>query len=244
MAQPPVVILVEPQLGENIGAVARAMHNFGLSELRLVKPRDGWPNPAAQAMAAGGESIIHQAVITDNTQAALKGLQRVYATTARPRDMVKPAMNAREAMAEIRGFEAKGERVGLMFGPERSGLANEDITLADVIISIPTAPENPSLNLAQAMVIVGYEWLIADNDKVLPGAAEAEPPASKEELLGFFSQLEEALDAGNFWKVAEKKPQMWINIRNMFSRQSLNAQEVRTLRGMIRCLCDFQPPTK
>jgi len=229
----PVVILVRPQMGENIGAVARAMSNFGLKELRLAAPRDGWPNPKALEMAAGAESIIESAKIFSDFKAAMADVQLAYATTARSRDMEKRVVEPNIAMQEI-ASQAPEVRVALVFGPERSGLENEEVTWCDTLITIPTAPENSSLNLAQSMVILGYEWWRQEGGGVIN--RELTESAPREEWEGLFGQLEGYLDTVEYFRVPEKKPLMWQNLQNMLLRAQLNSQEMRTLRGMFRAL--------
>ncbi len=252
-ASAPVVILVRPQLGENIGAVARAMSNFGLSELRIVVSRDGWPNGKARDMAAGAESIIEAAQIFPDFPAALHDVQLAYATSARPRDIEKPVVPPQEAMAEIGRHLAGKMRVALVFGPERSGLENEDITLCDTLIAIPTSTENRSLNIAQAAVIVGYEWWKANGDKHAASEQDNKtqyaahntgvlsPPAPKEDFLGLFNQLESYLDAADYFRTADKKTLMWQNLKTMLLRAQWNPLEVRTFRGMLRSLWEGNP---
>ncbi len=230
----PTVILVRPQLGENIGASARAMLNCGLTELRLVQPRDGWPNGRAVAAASGADRVVDGARLYDSTKAAVADLNRVYATTARPRDALKTVFDARAAAADMREAAARGERLGVLFGPERAGLDNDDAALADYFIEMPLHPGFASLNLAQAVLLVGYEWFQAGHE----GPAAHMPmgdtrPATKDELVGFFEHLERELDAGGFLKPEEKRPSMVRNIRNMFQRASLTEKEIRTLRGII-----------
>ena len=230
---PPVVILVRPQMGENIGAVARAMSNFGLHELRLAAPRDGWPNPKALEMAASAEWIIHNAKVFSDFKSSMEDIQFAYATTARSRDMEKRVTTPMNAMEEIKE-KYQNARVALVFGPERSGLENEEVTWCDTLITIPTAPENASLNIAQSAVILGYEWYRQqDVDIVAQVFAEY---ATRAEWQGFFGQLESYLDQVDYFRVAQKKPVMWQNLQNMFLRASLSGQEVRTLRGMLRSL--------
>ncbi|MYJ70986.1 MAG: RNA methyltransferase, partial [Rhodospirillaceae bacterium] len=209
-ADAPAVILVEPQLGENIGTAARAMMNCGLSDLRLVNPRDGWPSETAVAASSGAEPILEAARLYDSAAAALDGLHHVYATTARPRDMNKPVLGPREAGVAMRRAEAAGARNGILFGKESKGLHNDDVVLAGTIIEARLNPAHTSLNLAQAVLLVGWEWWMAG-----AAAAEAEPeagsdkadaPALQSDLLNMFAHLEGALDeAGNFFP-AEKRP--------------------------------------
>jgi tRNA/rRNA methyltransferase len=245
----PAVILVRPQLGENIGTAARAMANFGLADLRIVAPRDGWPNEAARAAAAStGCHVVDGAHIFENLEQAINDLHFLAATTARPRDMVKPVIAPETAIAELSGRMTRGERCGVLFGPERSGLDNDQMALADVIISAPVDPTYASLNLAQAVLILGYEWIKARGGKALgretafDGPAregldlQGQKPATKAELLGLFEHLEGALDMSGFLYPPEKRPAMVRNIRNMFQRMGATEQEVRTLRGIVAAL--------
>jgi tRNA/rRNA methyltransferase len=236
----PAVILVEPQLGENIGAAARAMMNFGLAEMRLVKPRGPWPNKKALDMSSGAESILEAAKLFETTPEATADLQRLYATSARMRDMVKPGLTMREAAAVWRGHARQAERCGILFGRERTGLENEDIAIADAIITIPANPEHASLNLAQSVLLAGYEWyqLAADADEIRRSRKGAKP-ATREELYGLFAHLEGELDNSGFLRLEHKRPRMVRNLRNIFSRASLTDQEVRTLRGVIVSLTKF-----
>jgi tRNA/rRNA methyltransferase len=231
----PVVILVAPQLGENIGAAARAMLNCGLTEMRLVAPRDGWPNEKATANASGAIEVIEGARLFATVEAAIADLTRVYATTARPRDMVKVVETPRFAAAEIRRRLAAGERIGILFGPERTGLLNDDIALADAVISVPLNPSFSSLNLGQAVLLVGYEWFqSADETPPRQLVTNATRPAEKAELLNFFAHLERALDESGFLRNIEKRPSMVRNIRSMFDRAELTEQEIQTLHGIVK----------
>ena len=236
-AEGPVVILVDPQLGENIGMVARAMLNCGLTRLRLVRPRDGWPNPAAVKAASGADQVLDGAVLCPDTKAAVADLRRVYATTARPRGMVKPIVTPRGAAREIHAAAGQGEAVGLLFGPERSGLTNDDLALADSVLAVPLNPAFASLNLAQAVLIVGYEWRLATDDtparRLESGGAS---PAPKAELINFLERLERRLDETGFLTPVEKRPVMVRNIRNLFQRADLTEAEVRTLHGIVSAL--------
>ena len=233
----PVVVLVDPQLGENIGMVARAMLNCGLTRLRLVRPRDGWPNPAAVAAAAGADQVLEQAVLFDSTEEALADLRLVYAATARPRGMVKPAVTPNQAAGELRAAEARGEPAGLLFGAERSGLANDDVALADAILSVPLNPAFASLNLAMAVLIVGYEWFQA-GDETAPRRLESggQTPAAKGEVINFFQRLEAALDETGFLHPPEKRPAMVRNLRNLIQRLAPTDQDLRTLHGIVSAL--------
>ena len=234
----PAVVLVDPQLGENIGMAARAMHNCALADLRLVRPRDGWPNDSAVAAAAGADRVLEKARLFDTTEDAIKDLQRVYAATARHRDMTKTTLLPRRAAAEMRAFAATGGRSGVLFGPEAKGLTNDDVALADAVLTVPLNPGFSSLNLAHAVLVVGYEWLHAAAAAPPPGlsAPKTTRPATKEELIGLFEHLERELDACGFLHVAGKRPYMVRNLRNIFQRAGLTDQEVRTLRGVIAAL--------
>ncbi len=238
----PAVILVKPQMGENIGAAARAMLNFGLTDLRLVAPRDGWPNETARAMASGADTVIDGARVFEATGPAVGELTCVYATTARDRDMVKPVMTPAAAAADMRARHAAGERTGLLFGGERAGLDNDDVALADVIVTIPVNPAFASLNLAQAVLLLGYEWFKAGD---ATPAVMLEPgrtvPATRAQVIGFFEHLESALDETGFLWPPEKRPSMVRNLRNMWHRISLTQQDVQTLRGIIVSLMRHRP---
>jgi tRNA/rRNA methyltransferase len=231
----PAVILVGPQLGANIGFAARAMLNCGLSELRLVAPRDGWPNPAAEAAAAGADAVVENATVFDDVPSAIADLERIYAATARRREQIKRVLTPRAAAAAIRS--ENDVRAGLMFGPERSGLDNDAVALADAVIQVPLNPDFTSLSLPQAVLIAAYEWFIAGDDTASDEVVANEAaPATKDELQNFFDRLEAALDEGDFFHVAEKRPIMVRNIRNLFQRAGLMDQEVRTLQGIVSCL--------
>jgi tRNA/rRNA methyltransferase len=230
----PAVILVDPQLGENIGMVARAMLNCGLTELRLVRPRDGWPSAAAEAAASGADQVLEQARLFPSTAEALADLNHVYAATARPRDMVKESLPLREAAREIVAALAAGRRAGVLFGPERSGLANDDVALAEKILTIPLNPAFRSLNLAQAVLLFGYEWY--SSAAVPPPPMPGEAPAAKAELVNFFERLEAALDEAGFLLPVEKRPVMVRNLRNLFQRARPTEQEVSTLHGIVTAL--------
>lgn len=237
-ATQPVIILVQPQLGENIGAAARAMLNFGLTEMRVVNPRDPWPNHQALNTASGAESVLENAVLFDSTAAAIADLGHITATTARVRDMVKPVETPREAATRLRGLCAAGRRPGVMFGRERSGLGNEDVALADSLVIVPTNPGYSSINIAQAVLLVSYEWFQAGDDAERPSelTRKGAQPASKDEIRLFYEHLEAELDACGFLFPPEKRPRMVRNIRNIFSRANLTDQEVRALRGIINGL--------
>jgi tRNA/rRNA methyltransferase len=232
----PAVILSEPQLGENIGACARAMANFGLTDLRLVNPRDGWPNEKAEAMAAGAAHLISNARVFDSVEHAIGKLQLVYASTARDRTMAKPVLTPEEAARRLREAAAKGVATGLLFGNERAGLTNDEVALADCIVTIPTEGF-ASLNLGQAVLLLGYEWFKA-GDATLPEQIDhgIQMPASKEELVLLFEHLEDELEKGGFLFPPGNRPGMIRNLRSILHRAHLTDQEVRTLRGVIVAL--------
>ncbi len=233
----PVVILVTPQMGENIGTTARAMANFGLSELRLVAPRDGWPNERAFSAASGADWILQEAKVYPTTAAAVADLTRVYATTARDRDMVKPVVSPRRAALEFKAFIDEGRRPGILFGPERTGLENDDVALAHTILNVPTSPRFWSLNLAQAVLLVAYEWYMLSveaPDRFLRiGQTE---PASQGEIQGLIDHLIGELDEAGFLRPVEKKPSMVRNIVSFIQRAEPTTQDVRTFRGVVRAL--------
>lgn len=240
----PVIILVRPQLGENIGTAARAMLNCGLSELRLVSPRDGWPDAKAHAAASGADSVIDQAKLYADLPAAVADLQRVIACTARPRDMVHRLIAPEKAAAELRAWAARGERSGVMFGPERSGLTNEDLGMAEAILTIPLNPAYASLNLAQAVLLVGYEFSRSHFEAPAEQMVNNEltRPATKEELTGLFEHLERELDESGFLRIKEKRPSMVRNIRSALQRAQMTEQEVRTFHGIIKELSQKRKP--
>jgi tRNA/rRNA methyltransferase len=238
----PAVILVAPQLGENIGTAARAMLNFGLSDLRLVRPRDGWPNERARAAASGADLVIEQARLFDTTAEAVADLDYVVATTARSRDMVKPILTPETAAQQMRRAFSDGGQAGLLFGPERTGLENDDVALADAIMMVPVNPAFASLNLAQCVLLMSYEWFKSGDETEGERIEYLQTrPAKKEELIGFFEHLEGELDRFGFLKPPEKRPSMVRNLRNMFQRAGLTEQEVRTLRGVVASLTRRYP---
>lgn len=226
--------LIRPQMGENIGSAARNMANFGLTDMRLVAPRDGWPNPKAIDTAGRALNVIDDAALFATTEDAVKDAHFVLATTARDRTMPKPVTTPREVMPELRKRLAEGQKVAVMFGPERTGLENEDLALADAILTIPVCEDYASLNIAQAVGVVAYEWWVSAHDKPFEGAVEM--PALREELQGLFGQLETALDGTNFWRVPEKKEIMWRNIRAGLMRAGFSSHEVATWRGIVKAL--------
>jgi tRNA/rRNA methyltransferase len=244
----PVVVLVNPQLGENIGTAARAMANFGLHELRLVEPRDGWPNKKALTSSSGAHWIIEGAEVFADLPATLADMTYVYATTARPRGMIKEVVTPEQAGHDMRARIGRGEKVAILFGRERWGLNNDEVSLADVIVTAPVNPAFASINIAQAVLLVGYEWYKHQAESLgqktpelaaLDGPGLQTPdtrPATKEEFYGFLDHLERELDAAGFFKTEDKKPGMMRNIRNLYARASLTEQEVRSLRGMVASL--------
>ena len=241
----PVVILVEPQLGENIGAVARAMLNCDLRELRLVRPRDGWPNPAAEAMASGAKEVLKSAEVFEQTEDAVWDLNRLFATTARQRDLAKKVVTPNEAAKLFFDTKFEGNKIGFLFGPERSGLINDDIALADYVINVPLNPEFSSLNLAQAVLLVGYEWFQASLMQTIGsrkwGNSELSTIGEREY---FYRRLEKHLDEAGFLYPEELAPTICRNLRAMFSKATLTNQEVRTLHGIVTALSNYTPDSK
>lgn len=234
----PAIILVEPQLGENIGTTARAMANFGLSDLRVVNPREGWPNEKAVA-AASRAPVIDKVRVFDTLAEAIADLGFLFAATARSREVAKPVVGPHEAAAVARRRIAAGNGVGILFGRERSGLTNEDVSLADAILTLPVNPEFSSLNIAQSVLIFAYEWRLAglaDEVAGLPFDGGIAPPAPKEELLRLFDHFENALAEAGFFRPPEKRGHMVLGLRAMLQRAGLTEQEVRTLRGAIAAL--------
>ncbi|HET9148068.1 MAG TPA: RNA methyltransferase [Acetobacteraceae bacterium] len=230
----PVVILVRPQLAENIGAVARAMGNGGLFHLRLVAPRDGWPQERAWRTASGAQRILEAATIHDSVAAAVADLHRVFATCPRPRYIVKPILTARGAAAELRAIGERGLRMGILFGPERAGLDSDDIAEADSLIRYPLNPAFMSLNLAQAVMIMAYEWWMA-RDETPPRRLQTHRTgiATKGALDNFMNHLIAECDASGFLRNAEKRPGMVRNLRHLFQRGEVTEQELQTLHGIV-----------
>jgi tRNA/rRNA methyltransferase len=232
----PVIILVAPQLGENIGTAARAMANFGLTDLRLVNPREGWPSERARAAASRADGVINQARVYDTLEAAIGDLGFVYATTARARDLPKPVVGPHEAAGRIRALGPGGTRVGVLFGRERSGLTNEEVSLADEILTFPVEPQFSSLNIAQAVLLLAYEWRLSgleDETAGLKFVDEVGPPASKHDLVKMFEHLESALDGVEFFRPLGRRTNLVLGLRAMFQRARLTEDEVRTLRGVV-----------
>jgi tRNA/rRNA methyltransferase len=232
----PCIILNEPQLAENIGAVARVMANFGLEDLRMVRPRDGWPQERAWACASGAVWPLDGARIFDTLEAAAADLHRLYATTARPREVHLPLLTPREGAAALHAAAGEGLNTGILFGGERAGLETQDIALCQAIVTIPIDPRFRSLNLAQAVAINAYEWRTQMQDRPPPAFRDGPAPADQAMLQGLYGHLEEDLDEAGFFHPAEKKPSMVRNLRAIFARAMLNEQEVRTLRGVVTAL--------
>ena len=244
----PSVILMEPQLADNIGMVARACANFGLDDLRIVNPRDGWPNEKARIAASGANYIIDDARAYDTLEASIGELNWLAATTARQRDLRKPVMTPEQAIAEMRTRIARGERCGILFGRERNGLETSEVANADALIMIPVNSRFASLNLAQAVLLLGYEWMRGDPGRSLGRVTTFERPlaeglylgrdrlATKEELLGFFEHLERELEAQGFFNPEHRRPTVVQNLRSLLSRIGATDQEVRTLRGIVATL--------
>ncbi len=233
----PVVVLVEPQLGENIGAAARAMANFGLSKLRIVKPLQGWPNERARVMASGADRILDGAVLYESLSDAIGDCTYVLATTARVHDQAKPVMGADEAATELASRVASDETVALVFGRERIGLENHEVAMADAIITLPVNPAFASLNLAQAVVVVAYEWFKNATGGELPiGGRDRSPPVSKQQLAAFFDDLDRELEKAEFFRPEEKRGTMSINLHNIFRRMNPTQQDIRTLHGVVTAL--------
>ncbi len=246
-ADGPAILLARPQLGENIGAAARAMANFGLTDLRIVAPRDGWPSPKAQAMAAGalGDHAADgtprpgpvTARVFDDLPAAIADLRYMLAATARPRELEKPVFGPQEAVAGLRARRAAGAGVGVLFGPEASGLTNDEVGAADAIVTYPVNPAFASLNLAQAVGVFAHIWRAsAAGDDAAPPFDHESLPAPKADFDGLMAQLEQALETARYFHPADKQPLMMRHMRAALTRAGLTEQEVRTLRGAIKAL--------
>ena len=238
----PAIVLVEPQLGENIGMVARAMANFGLRELRLVNPRDGWPNEKARAAASRADHVIDAVGVFADLPSAIADLNFVFATTARERDGFKPVRGPVEAGRALRVRAAAGQRTGILFGRERFGLANAEVGLADEIVTFPVDPGFASLNIAQA-VLLAYEWMKSglEDEPRTNFSGPGMPPASKQQLHGLFAHLEAALEARGYFRPPQKKPKMVENLRSVLTRAGFAEPELRVLRGVVASLDYFSP---
>jgi tRNA/rRNA methyltransferase len=235
----PVVILVEPQLGENIGSAVRAMGNFGLTRLRIVNPREGWPNPKAVTFASGADRILEEAQIFPDLRAAIADLNFIAAATARERGMQKTVIGADDFAVEAGTRIKGGENVGLLIGRERTGLYTEEVSLADVILTLPVNPAFASLNLGMAVAVIAYEWFKHASGGALPfQQPNRYPVADKADLLAFFDHVEHELDAALFFRSPQKKPVTIRNIRNIFHRVGLTRQDIATLHGMVTALVE------
>jgi tRNA/rRNA methyltransferase len=235
----PVVILVEPQLGENIGMAARAMGNFALSRLRIVNPRDGWPNIAAQRAAAGADHILSRAELFDSVEAAVVDLDLLFATTARAHDQAKPVVGPEAAAREMSEHVAGGGKCGILFGRERAGLTNDEVALANRIVTFPVNPGFASLNLAQAVLLMGYEWFkLATEDRLPFAMPERSERASQHQMQAFFENLVRELDRVEFLRPAEKRETMLVNLRNIFTRMEPTKQDMHTLHGVIMAIAE------
>lgn len=235
----PVFVLVEPQLGENIGAAARAMANFGLARLRLVAPLQGWPNEKARMMAAGADRVLEAATLHPTLADAIADCSHVVAATARAHDQAKPVIGPQQAAEAVAPRVAAGETVAYVFGRERNGLENEEVGLADAIVTLPVNPAFASLNLAQAVAVLAYEWFKTTSGGALPFAMpDKSPPAPREQLLAFFHALERELERIEYFRPDEKRETMVVNMRNIFSRMQPTQQDIRTLHGIVTALAE------
>jgi tRNA/rRNA methyltransferase len=233
----PAIILCEPQLGENIGTTARAMANFGLWDLRLVNPRDGWPNERAVAAASRADHVLERVSVFETVEAAIADLTLVYATTARRRDLQKDVLGPDVAAGRMAAHIGGAGKAGLLFGRERWGLLNEEVALADAIVTLPVEPAFASLNIAQAVLVLAYEWRRHSGEAgALPFGSGLEQPASKAELAQLYLHIEEALDRAGFFTAPDKRPTMVNNLRTLFGRGQFSSQEVRTLHGVIAAI--------
>ena len=228
----PVIVLVRPQLGQNIGKAARAMLNFGLTEMRLVAPRDGWPNPKAGPAASGADKVLAQAQVFDNVPEAIGDCSQVFASTVRRRDLVMPVLGPEEMATRI---ATPGGRSAILFGPERSGLETEDVALANAIVTVPINPEFGSLNLAQAVILLAYEWS-KHSSLAQPTAKELERPAPHGEIEGMIQQLDEALVDKGYFHPPSRAQATRNTIRTIFTKTGWSSREVKAVRGIFRAL--------
>lgn len=230
----PAFVLIRPQMGENIGAAARGMWNFGLDLMRVVGPRDGWPNPRAVALASGAGRLLDEAMVVSSTAEAVADAQFVYATTARPRDLTKRVMTPEEAMRDAAARIARGARVAVLFGPERTGMENDDIARANAVVSVPVNPDFPSLNLGQCVLLMAYEWRraqdCAEGRMEMAGAEWA----TQAEVQALSDHYEERMEEAGFFFPAHKAESMKLNLRNLWSRLPLTRTDVQMLHGMMR----------
>ncbi|WP_294195171.1 RNA methyltransferase [uncultured Sphingomonas sp.] len=234
---PPLIVLVRPQLGENIGKAARAMLNFGLTDLRLVAPRDGWPNPNAGPAASGADIVLERATVFETVADAVADCAHVYATTVRKRGVTKPVVTPEVAAQQI---HAGPGRSAILFGPERSGLETDDVAVARTIVTVPINPEFGSLNLAQAVILVAYEWS-KGQALASPPAVDADPPASQEQLDGMIAQLDQLLDDGGYFFPPDRTPATRRMLRTLLTKPGWSSQEVRTVRGILSSLAPKRP---
>jgi tRNA/rRNA methyltransferase len=235
----PVIVLVEPQLGENIGMAARAMGNFALTQLRIVNPRDGWPNVSAQRAAAGADHILDHVQLFDTVERAVADLDLLFATTARAHDQAKPVVPPPAAAREIVEHIAGGGKAGILFGRERYGLQNDEVALANRIVTFPVNPGFASLNLAQAVLLMGYEWFKLSTENALPFAMpERSERASQHQMQAFFENLVRELDKVEFLRPAEKRHTMLVNLRNIFARMEPTKQDMHTLHGVVMAIAE------
>jgi tRNA/rRNA methyltransferase len=235
----PIVVLVEPQLGENIGAVARVMANFALKQLRLVKPRDGWPNIHARRAASGADCILENVALFGSVEDAIADCTLVLATTARAHDQAKPVVSPEDSAKLLAPRVAAGENVAVLFGRERYGLTNHEVALADRIVTFPVNPAFASLNLAQAVALLAYEWFKYVSSGALPFAMpQKSQPAPKQQIEAFFATLERELDAIEYFRPLDKRPTMLVNLRNIFARMQPTQQDMQTLHGIVMALCE------
>ena len=237
-APAPAIILVRPQLGENIGKAARAMLNFGLTDLRLVSPRDGWPNPSAGPAASGADVVLERAQVFATVAEALHDIPHVYATTVRKRGLVMPVVTPEEAAREIRGH---AERSAILFGAERSGLETEEVAIAGKIVTVPINPEFRSLNLAQAVILLAYEWSKHEALAIPTEGEEREPRATQAQLEGLIGQLDGALESAGYYHPPDRTPATKNTMRTILTKAGWSNREVQALRGMIRALVNPRP---
>ena len=238
MSPPPAIVLVRPQLGENIGKAARAMLNFGLADLRLVAPRDGWPNPSAGPAASGADLVLERARVFDTVAEAVADCAHVYATTVRKRGLVVPVVSPEEAAREIR---SRPEPSALLFGAERSGLETEEVAIAGKIVTVPVNPDFRSLNLAQAVILLAYEWSKPEALAVPTEGDPPEPRASQAQLEGLIGQLDTALDAAGYFHPPDRTPATRNTLRTLLTKAGWSNREVQALRGIIRALVEPRP---
>lgn len=230
----PAFVLIRPQMGENIGAAARAMWNFGLDRMRITSPRDGWPNQKAVAMASGAGRLLDEAQMFESTADAIADCTYVYATTARPRELTKPVFTPEAAMADAQARIASGQKVAVLFGPERAGMENDDISRANAIITVPVNPVFASLNLAQCVLLTGYEWMRATTETVPMTVSMEGDWAEQIEIEKLADHYEDRMATAGFFYPEHKAPSMKVNLRNLWSRMPLTRADVQMLHGVLR----------